>query len=143
MNLLIRKIKVVLALVLALAFTFLSIPVSNTQAADHGDAPLADEDRPADIDDVYTFLDPNDNTRAVMIMTVRGFIVPGEFNNFAFFDPGVRYRFEIETTGDARPDEFIDVTFAPRTSPSTPQTATVVMPFGEIFTAPTTPMNPY
>ena len=139
MNLPIRRMKMALALLLALGSTLLSLPARNTRASDHGDAPINASDQAIDQGDTYLFLDPNDNTRAVMIMTVRGFIVPGEFNNFAFFDPGVRYRFEIETTGDARPDEFIDVTFAPRTSPSTPQTATVVMPFGEIFTAPTTP----
>src|SRR5436853_1675387 len=138
MNLLIRKIKVVLALVLALAFTFLSIPVSNTQAADHGDAPLADEDRPADIDDVYTFLDPNDNSRLVLIATLYGFIVPSEAVNFSAFDPRVRYLFGLETTGDARIDLGIDIRFSPRTSTTAPQTATIILPFGETFTAPTT-----
>jgi hypothetical protein len=138
MNLLIRKIKVVLALVLALAFTFLSIPVSNTQAADHGDAPLADEDRPADIDDVYTFLDPNDNSRLILIATLYGFIVPSEAVNFSAFDPRVRYLFGLETTGDARIDLGVDIRFSPRTSTTTPQTATIILPFGETFTAPTT-----
>ena len=120
MNLPIRRMKMALALLLALGSMLLSLPARNTRASDHGDAPINASDQAIDQGDTYLFLDPNDNTRAVMIMTVRGFIVPGEFNNFAFFDPGVRYRFEIETTGDARPDEFIDVTFAPRTSPSTP-----------------------
>jgi hypothetical protein len=138
MNLLIRKMKVVLALALALAFTFLSIPVSNTQAADHGDAPLADEDRPADIDDVYAFLDPNDNSRLVLIATLYGFIVPSEAVNFSAFDPRVRYLFGLETTGDARIDLGVDIRFSPRTSTTAPQTATIILPFGETFTAPTT-----
>src|SRR5262252_46647 len=104
-----RKPKVWLALLLALGFTFFSLPAAPTEAADHGDAPLADEDRPADIDDVYAFLDPNDNSRLVLIATVYGFIVPGEAVNFSAFDPRVRYLFGIETTGDARADLFIDV----------------------------------
>src|ERR1043165_2824430 len=138
MNLLIRKMKMALALVLALAFTFMAIPMSNTQAADHGDAPLADEDRPADIDDVYAFLDPNDNSRLVVIATLYGFIVPGEAVNFSAFDPRVRYLFGLETTGDARTDQFIDIRFSPRTSTTTPQTATVILPYGQIITAPPT-----
>src|ERR1051325_9613675 len=139
MNLTTRTRTTALALLLALGVVFVNLPALNTQASDHGDAPINASDQAIDQGDTYLFLDPNDNTRVVMITTVRGFIVPGEFNNFAFFDPGVRYRFEIETTGDARPDQFIDVTFNPRTSPSAPQTAAVVMPFGETFTAPTTP----
>jgi Domain of unknown function (DUF4331) len=138
MNLLIRKMKVALALGLALTFTFLSLPLSNTRAADHGDAPLADEDRPADIDDVYAFLDPNDNSRLVLIATVYGFIVPSEAVNFSAFDPRVRYLFGLETTGDARIDLGIDIRFSARTSTTTPQTATIILPFGETFTAPTT-----
>src|SRR5205085_9364029 len=43
-----------------------------------------------------------------------------------------------ETTGDARADQFIDIRFSPRTSTTAPQTATVIMPFGETFSAPTT-----
>lgn len=138
MNLLIRKMKVGFALALALAFTCMTIPVSNIEAADHGDAPLADEDRPADIDDVYAFLDPNDNTRLVLIVTLYGFIVPGEAVNFSAFDSRVRYLFGLETTGDARADQFIDIRFSERTSTTSPQTATVILPFGETFTAPTT-----
>ena len=138
MNLLIRKMKIVFALALTLAFTFMTIPVSNTEAADHGDAPLADEDRPADVDDVYAFLDPNDNSRLVLIVTLYGFIVPGEAVNFSAFDPRVRYLFGLETTGDARADQFIDIRFSARTSTTAPQTATVILPFGETFTAPTT-----
>src|SRR5947209_6042940 len=138
MNLSIRKRKMALALMLALAFTFLNIPVLNTQAADHGDAPLADEDRPADIDDVYAFLDPNDNSRLILIATLYGFIVPGEAVNFSAFDPRVRYLFGLETTGDAQADQFIDVRFSTRTSTTAPQTATIILPFGEVLTAPTT-----
>ena len=134
-----RKKSALVALLLMLAFAVVWLPVTQIQAADHGDAPAADEDRPADIDDVYAFLDPNDNTKVVIEATVYGFIVPGEAVNFGAFDPNVRYLFGIETTGDAAPDLFIDVRFSKRTATNVPQTATVILPFGETFTAPTTP----
>jgi hypothetical protein len=86
----------------------------SVQAADHGDAPLVAGDQSADLADLYFFLDPADNTQVVMIATFRGFIVAGEAVNFGIFDPTVRYRFEIETTNDAKPDKFINVTFDPR-----------------------------
>jgi len=133
-----QKTKALLAAVLTLIFVAMIMPATNLRAADHGDAPLADEDRPADIDDVYAFLDPNDNTKVILIATLYGFIVPGEAVNFSAFDPRLRYRFGLETTGDARTDQFIDISFSPRTATATPQTATILLPFGQIFTAPTT-----
>jgi hypothetical protein len=121
------------------------------RAADHGDAPNVAGDQAADLGDLYFFLDPNDNSKAVMIATVRGFIVPGEAVNFAIFDPNVNFRFEIENTGDAKPDLFIDVTFDKRSANPGPagkeilevpkaQTATVSLPHGAHFTAPV--LNP-
>ena len=133
-----KKTKALLAAVLTLIFAAMIMPAPDMRAADHGDAPLADLDRPADIDDVYVFLDPNDNSKLVLIATLYGFIVPGEAVNFSAFDPRLRYRFGFETTGDARPDQFLDITFSPRTATTTPQTATIVLPFGQIITAPTT-----
>lgn len=118
---------------------------SKALAADHGDAPNIDNDAGADIADIFLFLDPNDNTRVIICGTVHGFIVPGEANNFGAFDPDVKYRFEIERTGDAKPDAFIDVTFSERTGAGVPQTATVNIlglggnkKKGFTFTAPTT-----
>ena len=75
-------------------------------------------------------------------MDVEGFIVPSEALNLSFFSPEVTYRFEIENTGDAIPDQRIDITFSPQTSRSLPQTATIRLPGrrrgGVTFTAPTT-----
>ena len=117
-------------------------PAAPLQAADHGDAPLAGNDRGADLNDVYLFLDPADNSKLILIMTVHGFIMPGENSNFGIFDPSLRYRFEIENTGDARADGFIDVRFSPRVADSTgvpvAQTATITLFNGRTFTAPTT-----
>jgi hypothetical protein len=108
------------------------------RAADHGDAPVASNDQPCDIGDAYFFLDPNDNSQAVLIGTFRGFIVPGEAVNFAFFDPNVRYRFAIENSGNAEADKIIDVTFEKRTSTTTPQMAKIKFPGVGTFQAPTT-----
>src|SRR5688572_25793981 len=75
------------------------------RAADHADSPTVANDQGADIADIYTFLDPNDNNNVVMIGTFRGFIVPGENSNFTTFDAGVRYRFSIENNGDEKADK--------------------------------------
>jgi len=125
-----------LSLILALA------PTPKIGAADHGDGPGVGVDRSADINDVYLFLDPNDNTRVVMLLTVCGFIVPGEAVNFGIFDHNLRYRFEIESNGNATPNGFIDVTFSEKvTSGATPQTATIKSTFFPSFTAQTTNPN--
>lgn len=97
-----------------LAALLAATPVVQVRAADHADSPTAAQDLAADLNDVYFFLDPNDNTKVIMIMTIHGFIVPGENSNFGIFDPAVRYRFEIEQNGDAKPDAFIDVRFSQR-----------------------------
>lgn len=123
----------VAALALAVALT----PAPRTDAADHADSPLVASDRAADLADTYLFLDPNDSTKVVIAMTSQGFIVPGEAVNLVGFDPNIRYRFEIEATGDAGPDRFIDFRFSPRTAANAPQTATITLP-GRTFTAPTT-----
>ena len=106
--------KLLLGTILALTAPFALPPA--VRAADHGDAPTAAHDQAADIADLYCFLDPSNNANAVIIVTFRGFIVPGEAVNFAVFDPAIRYRIEIENTGDAIPDDFIDVTFNQRTA---------------------------
>ncbi len=128
-----------LVLVVTVAFATLLIPATPTGAADHGDAPNASNDRTADLNDAYLFLDPNDNTRLVMLLTVSGFIVPAESVNFGIFDPNVRYRFELETGGDPFVDHLIDVTFSPKIgAATTPQIATITSSFFGTFNAPTT-----
>jgi hypothetical protein len=95
------------------------------RAADHGDGPTASNDQACDIADVFFFADPTVTDNLVIIGTFRGFIVPAEAGNFAIFDPNVRYRFQVENTGNASPDKFIDVTFSPKTSAAEAQTATI------------------
>jgi hypothetical protein len=111
-------------------------------AADHGDAPFASVKRSADLGDVYLFLDPDDNDRVVAIATVTGFTVPGEGVNFSVFDHELTFDFQFETTFDARRDQRIQVRFSrKRTSGATPQTATITLPDGQRFQAPTTSSN--
>jgi hypothetical protein len=130
-----------LAVALGLACASLLGVPGAVRAADHGDSPNVAGQQAGDLADTYVFLDPNDATRLVVIQTFRGFIVPGEAVNFAVFDHTALYRLDIENTGDARPDQTIEVTFSPKgTSGSDPQTATVKLsgrPRRE-FTAPTT-----
>lgn len=121
--------------VLLSVLSAVSLPII---ASDHVDSPNNADDRGADLGDGYAFLDPNDNSRLVMIATFSGFITPGENANLAVFSDTVRFNFEVENTGDAVPDKFIRVTFSPKTGPTTPQTATIQLPDGTSFTAPTT-----
>jgi hypothetical protein len=111
---------------------------SVVRAADHADATLVGNDAGADVADVYMFLDPTDNTKVVIVGTFHGFIVPAEANNMGAFDPLVRYRFEIENTGDGKSDTFMEFTFTERPGSGQPQTATIRLPNGKKFTAPTT-----
>jgi len=106
----------------------------NAFAADHAEAPNCAHDAGADIGDVYAFLDPG-NSNIVLIMTIHGFIVPAENVNIGYFDPDVKFRFEVETTGDAKVDQVIDIKFDHRTSTSTGQLATVTLPNKHTFTA--------
>jgi hypothetical protein len=136
-----------LPLSLAIGLAVPWLPVQRVHSADHGDAPNASNDTAGDINDVYAFLDPNDNTQVVLIQTIRGFIPPGENANFGQFDHRIASVFEIDTTGDAVADIGIAVTFSPQTARTAPQTATVLgfrLPtFATLFTftAPTTISN--
>jgi hypothetical protein len=116
-----RTLTIVLALVCAGILTY----ALRLHAADHGDAPLVAHDQAADIGDVYFFLDPNDNSQVILAVTTHGFIVPFENANLGFFDNLVRYHFQIENTGDAKGDLFIDVSFSKQIARNQRQTATV------------------
>jgi len=72
-------------------------------------------------------------------MTTNPFIISSEAIGQAIFDPNLRYRFEIENTGDARPDRFISVRYSRGVGRLQAQRATITLPGGRRFTAPTTP----
>src|SRR5262249_46553385 len=128
-----------LAVIAGIAISMIAI--RHMKAADHAEATGVAGDPGADLADVFAFLDPNDNSKVILALDVEGFVVPSELLNLSFFAPEVRYRFEIENTGDAKPDLTIDITFSPQTSRSEPQTATIKLPNGHTFTAPTTVQN--
>ncbi len=106
---------------LAVSFTGLT----QLHASDHIDSPTVAQDRGSDIADVYAFVDPNDRSQVVLISSTQGFIVSGEHFGMVIFDHNIRYRFEIENTGDAKPDLFLDVNYTPGLGRQTTQTATI------------------
>ncbi len=113
-------------------------PPAPTIASNHIDSPLTTQDRGANIADHWAFLDPNDNSKLVLILSTQGFIVSSEHFGMGIFDSNQRYRWEVENTGDVKPDAYIDVYYSPGLGHLTPQTATIVLPNGHRFTAPTT-----
>jgi hypothetical protein len=138
---LIRKILTRGSVIVTSGVLLLVSPSRFLHASDHIDSPTTAQDRGADIADVYAFLDPNDNSKLVLILSTQGFIVSGEHFGMVIFDHNIRYRFEIENTGDAKPDAFIDVTYSPGLGRLHNQTATICLPNGRRFTAPTTVAN--
>lgn len=107
-------------------------------ASDHIDSPAIAQDRGSDLTDTFAFVDPNDRSRVVLIMGTQGFIVSGEHFGMPIFDSNIRYRFEIENTGDSKPDEFVDVYYSPGLGRQMPQNVRVELPGGRKFNAVTT-----
>lgn len=135
---------------LALIYGIMVSPLSVVKAADHVDSTSIALDPGADLADTFAFLNPADNSKVILAMTFAGFIVPSEAVNLGLFPSDILYRFEIENTGDAVADRYIDITFSPQTSRTVPQTATIEFserkgvrrqPFFAKFTAPTTVPN--
>lgn len=134
-----RNKKIALAaLALTAALAIQLTPPTRINASDHIDSPSITHDRSSDIADLYAFVDPNDNSKVVLLLSTQGFVVSGEHFGMAIFDHNIRYRFEIENTGDAKPDTFIDVLYSPGLGRVTTQMATIEFPDGKKFTAPTT-----
>ncbi|MBK7993673.1 MAG: DUF4331 family protein [Blastocatellia bacterium] len=106
--------KAALLIATLLVSILLLTPPPSIDAADHldGGKDISTQAQPfADISDFWVFLDPNDNERLELIMAVNPFIIPSENESRGLFDPAVVYRFNIENTGDAKPDKFLDITF--------------------------------
>lgn len=111
--------------VCATGLALVAAPTLQLKASDHIDSPTVAQDRGSDIADFYAFLDPNDNTKAVLLLSTQGFVVSGEHFGQVIFDHNIRYRFEIENTGDAKPDLFLDVSYSEGVGRLTTQTAIV------------------
>ncbi len=94
-----------LALVGALALQISGvIPI---YAADHRDAPAANEDPAADLADVFAFVDPKDSNRLVVALTTFPFAVPG--TGGYSFGRDILYQIKIDNDGDAREDYVIQM----------------------------------
>ncbi len=102
-----RRFSLVAVCLAALVTQFTT--VLRTNASDHIDSPTIAQDRGSDIADTWAFLDPNDNSKVVLMMSTQDFIVSGEHFGMVIFDTNIRYRFEIENTGDAKPDLFVEM----------------------------------
>lgn len=111
---------------------------AQVHASDHLDSPQVAQDRAADIGDMWAFLDPNDNSQLVLVMSTMNFVVSSEQFGMVIFDSNLKYRFEIENTGDAIADKYVDVMYSPGLGRQTPQTATITLPNGTTFTGSTT-----
>jgi Domain of unknown function (DUF4331) len=110
-------------------------PPARIVASNHIDSPIATQERGANITDHYAFLDPNDNSKLVLVMGTQGFIISGEHFGMSIFDSHLRYRWMIANSGNPKPDMYIDVTYAPGVGRGTAQTATITLPNGAHFTA--------
>jgi hypothetical protein len=87
--------------------------VLRVDAADHKEAPIVRLAEAIDINDVYVFQPGGATgtaTPVILAMTVNPFVAPGTNTN-AFFDPGIRYRFNIDRTGDFVEDVVYEVRF--------------------------------
>jgi len=133
-----RRQTALIALALTIAVTLVSAPAPRTDAADHRDGPVITGNQALDINDIYLFLDPNDNSKVVVAMSVYGAIVPAENAASGFFDHTVLFRFQFENTGDAAGDVNFDITFTKLSGYSAPQVATIKENGVTLFTAPTT-----
>jgi Domain of unknown function (DUF4331) len=132
------------ALALTTVCALLCLPAPPTPAADHRDGPQLVIGHGLDIDDVFLFLDPNDNSKVIMAFDMGGPIVPAENASAGIFDPSVNFRLQVENTGDATGDLSIDIRFAKPNGAGQPQLATVMLARNQVahtFTAPTTPTS--
>jgi hypothetical protein len=110
---------------LSATIAFLTFSLAHLSASDHIDSPTIAQDRGSDIADMWAFLDPNDNSQVIFVSSTQGFVISGEHFGEVIFDHNLRYRFEIENTGDAKPDLALDVTFTPGLGRLTNQTASI------------------
>jgi len=137
MNPPIKKLAPALSVAAAIAAAVSAAPFA--LSSDHIDSPTLAQDHGSDLNDTYAFRDPKNSSDVVLIMTTNPFIISSEAIGQAIFDPNLRYRFEIENTGDARPDRFISVRYSRGVGRTKSQRATITLPGGRSFTAPTTP----
>ena len=106
-------------------------------AADHREAPAISERPVADLNDIYAFRDADN--RLVLVMTVNPLSEPDFAGSYAF-SPSVLYRFTIDNTGDAIPENRIDIVFTQPTAPGV-QRFRARFPSGIVVRGNVTPPN--
>jgi hypothetical protein len=86
--------------------------------ADHRDAPAINYDATGDVNDVYTFVSPENANNVILVTTVNPFSAPGNAHTFG---PDVLYMFKIDNDGDFFEDLVIQATFNEAVPGSTQQ----------------------
>ncbi len=89
---------------LALGLLISAVVVSDRlSSADHIDAPITTSDADADINDMFVFTNPADDSRVVFGMTVRPLIAPDDAATVRF-PSDIMYQWKIDTNADAVED---------------------------------------
>lgn len=112
---------------------FFGLGSSHTWAADHRDSPTAEGAPEGDITDFFSFLDPNDASRLVLLVNVNPFAVPAEQASYRF-STDFLYQFKIANEGVAREDLVVQVLFKNDTSCKSGQQVLVFGPTHPIAT---------
>ena len=102
-----KDVRAVLSLLMATTM----VAPSGMFAASHREAPITALDRAADITDYYSFVSYEDPTKVVFIMSVDPLLEPSNGPNYFPFDPGIRYRINIDNTFDAVEDISFEFAF--------------------------------
>ena len=102
-------------------------------AADHAEAPQVMLDPAADINDIYTFMNPNDPSEIILVNSVLPMSGPG-----SQFSDAVEYKFHV--SNEAAPDEYVELTcvfpIAGQFSCSLPGRQPLTGNTGEVVTGP-------
>ena len=125
-----KDVRAVLSLLMA---TTMVVP-SGMFASSHREAPITALDRAADITDYYSFVSYEDPSKVVFIMSVDPLLEPSNGPNYFPFDPGIRYRINIDNTFDAIEDVSFELAFT--TTYNAPGIFTAYVGAGAGFNAP-------
>ena len=125
-----KDVRAVLSLLMA---TTMVVP-TGMFGASHREAPITALDRAADITDFYSFVSYEDPTKVVFIMSVDPLLEPSNGPTYFPFDPGIRYRINVDYTFDAIED--VSFEFAFNTIYNAPGLFTAYVGAGTGFTAP-------
>jgi hypothetical protein len=103
-----RLERVVLGVAAALSMSLTAPAI----AADHRDAPTIDDYSAIDINDVFLFRDPQDNSKLVVALSTQAVADP-LFGSSYHFQENALYQLNFTTRADAHPTATIDFVFGP------------------------------